>query len=332
MEHRIDRIGNGQLLCLLILSQSFLLLNERGPMENGLLLLAVYAASALILLLLLHLFRRAGELHPVQNHLRLRGALWLICILYFVVTAHLLLDEVSVIFQGRFSPILVLLFLIVVVAATTAMGFEALCRGAFVLMFFFLAALLLLGIGSADQCTLLNLNLPETSGSSVLDSIGAKLPAAGAELLLFLLIQPLSVQPNALGRGAWVLAGFGISAALLILTSLSMGEYGKLTAYPLYALSRAADLSSTAGMTPVYWFMLLCAATVRLTALLTAAAYLRGAHKNHFPWVETVLALIGILLLMYSDTQILLLQRIAGAALLVTLIFWRFWPRKEKTR
>lgn len=332
MKPQSDHIGNGQLLSLLVTSQSFLLLNERKPLENGLLLLAVYAGVALILLLALHLFRRAVWRHSVYDCPRLRGALWMIAMAYFIASTHLLLDEASVIFQGRFSPFLMMLILIAVIAGTTAMGIEALCRSAFVLMFFFLAALLLLGVGSADQCTLLNLTLPESSADTFLRSFGTRLPAVGAELLIFLLIQPLTIRPDAPGQGGWVLVSFGISAVLLVLAALCMGNYGAITAYPIYALSRAADICSTAGMTPVYWFMLLCAATVRLTALLSVAVHLRGTSRNRFPWPETALAVAVVLLLLYSDAKVLLLQQIAGIALLATLILRCFWAWKEKAK
>lgn len=143
--------GSGQIFALLVLSQCFWLLCCRPSLVNGLLSMAASAVAYGVVFLLAVFCRRCaarGET-PLSPVFAAWGAL--LAVGYFAVTAEQLLSAARVLFEGVFSPLLLLLVLLGAVWAAAAAGQEALGRAAFVSLFLFLIAVLLLTLGVLPQ-------------------------------------------------------------------------------------------------------------------------------------------------------------------------------------
>lgn len=151
-----------------------------------------------------------------------------------------------VLFEGVFSPLLLLLVLLGAVWAAAAAGQEALGRAAFVSLFLFLIAVLLLALGVLPQATTLNLRLPEEDLSRLGEEILFILPRQIEPLLLLLFAQRCS-RPRSAALLLWVPAGWLLGGLLLLLAALVLGHYGSLQPYPMMQLARSAGLS---GMVP----------------------------------------------------------------------------------
>lgn len=203
-----------------------------------------------------------------------------------------------VLFEGVFSPLLLLLVLLGAVWAAAAAGQEALGRAAFVSLFLFLIAVLLLALGVLPQATALNLRLPEEDLSRLGEEILFILPRQAEPLLLLLFAQRCS-RPRSAALLLWVPAGWLLGGLLLLLAALVLGHYGSLQPYPMMQLARSAGLS---GMVPVYCFLLITAAFFRLIGLAVAAArvgrygwlppkMLPLGRRGAFPWRGSAAAL-----------------------------------------
>ena len=174
--------GSGQIFALLVLSQCFWLLCCRPSLVNGLLSMAASAVAYGVVFLLAVFCRRCaarGET-PLSPVFAAWGAF--LAVGYFAVTAEQLLSAARVLFEGVFSPLLLLLVLLGAVWAAAAAGQEALGRAAFVSLFLFLIAVLLLTLGVLPQATALNLRLPEEElsrlGEEILSILPTMQPAA----------------------------------------------------------------------------------------------------------------------------------------------------------
>ena len=135
---------------------------------------------------------------------------------YFAVTAEQLLSAARVLFEGVFSPLLLLLVLLGAVWAAAVAGQEALGRAAFVSLFLFLIAVLLLILGVLPQATALNLRLPEEDLSRLGEEILFILPRQIEPLLLLLFAQRCS-RPRSAALLLWVPAGWLLGGLLLLL-------------------------------------------------------------------------------------------------------------------
>ena len=104
--------GSGQIFALLVLSQCFWLLCCRPSLVNGLLSMAASAVAYGVVFLLAIFCRRCaarGET-PLSPVFAAWGAL--LAVGYFAVTAEQLLSAARVLFEGVFSPLLLLLVLL----------------------------------------------------------------------------------------------------------------------------------------------------------------------------------------------------------------------------
>lgn len=114
--------GSGQIFALLVLSQCFWLLCCRPSLVNGLLSMAASAVAYGVVFLLAVFCRRCaarGET-PLSPVFAAWGAL--LAVGYFAVTAEQLLSAARVLFEGVFSPLLLLLVLLGAVWAAAAAG------------------------------------------------------------------------------------------------------------------------------------------------------------------------------------------------------------------
>ena len=208
--------GSGQIFALLVLSQCFWLLCCRPSLVNGLLSMAASAVAYGVVFLLAVFCRRCaarGET-PLSPVFAAWGAL--LAVGYFAVTAEQLLSAARVLFEGVFSPLLLLLVLLGAVWAAAAAGQEALGRAAFVSLFLFLIAVLLLTLGVLPQATALNLRLPEEDLSRLGEEILFILPRQAEPLLLLLFAQRCS-RPRSAALLLWVPAGWLLGGLLLLL-------------------------------------------------------------------------------------------------------------------
>ncbi|MFR6411923.1 MAG: hypothetical protein ACLUNX_07465 [Angelakisella sp.] len=291
--------GSGQIFALLVLSQCFWLLCCRPSLVNGLLSMAASAVAYGVVFLLAVFCRRCaarGET-PLSPVFAAWGAL--LAVGYFAVTAEQLLSAARVLFEGVFSPLLLLLVLLGAVWAAAVAGQEALGRAAFVSLFLFLIAVLLLTLGVLPQATALNLRLPEEDLSRLGEEILFILPRQAEPLLLLLFAQRCSRSRSA-ALLLWVPAGWLLGGLLLLLAALVLGHYGSLQPYPMMQLARSAGLS---GMVPVYCFLLITAAFFRLTGLAVAAARLggmAGCPPKCSLWAGVALSIGGVVLLHYT--------------------------------
>ena len=108
--------GSGQIFALLVLSQCFWLLCCRPSLVNGLLSMAASAVDFGVVCLLAIFCRRCaarGET-PLSPVFAAWGAL--LAVGYFAVTAEQLLSAARVLFEGVFSPLLLLLVLLAAAA------------------------------------------------------------------------------------------------------------------------------------------------------------------------------------------------------------------------
>ena len=104
--------GSGQIFALLVLSQCFWLLCCRPSLVNGLLSMAASAVAYGVVFLLAVFCRRCaarGET-PLSPVFAAWGAF--LAVGYFAVTAEQLLSAARVLFEGVFSPLLLLLVLL----------------------------------------------------------------------------------------------------------------------------------------------------------------------------------------------------------------------------
>ena len=245
---------------------------------------------------------------------------------YFAVTAEQLLSAARVLFEGVFSPLLLLLVLLGAVWAAAAAGQEALGRAAFISLFLFLIAVLLLTLGVLPQATALNLRLPEEDLSRLGEEILFILPRQIEPLLLLLFAQRCS-RPRSAALLLWVPAGWLLGGLLLLLAALVLGHYGSLQPYPMMQLARSAGLS---GMVPVYCFLLITAAFFRLTGLAVAAARLggmAGCRPKCSLWAGVALSLGGVALLHYTGWPDAAVYPILAVTGLLWLIFALLPPR-----
>ena len=245
---------------------------------------------------------------------------------YFAVTAEQLLSAARVLFEGVFSPLLLLLVLLGAAWAAAAAGQEALGRAAFVSLFLFLLAVLLLTFGVLPQATALNLRLPEEDLSRLGEEILFILPRQIEPLLLLLFAQRCS-RPRSAALLLWVPAGWLLGGLLLLLAALVLGHYGSLQPYPMMQLARSAGLS---GMVPVYCFLLITAAFFRLTGLAVAAARLggmAGCRPKYSLWAGVALSLGGVALLHYTGWPDAAVYPILAVTGLLWLIFALLPPR-----
>lgn len=232
--HKIS--GSGQIFALLVLSQCFWLLCCRPSLVNGLLSMAGFGGGYGVVFLLAVFCRRCaarGET-PLSPVFAAWGAL--LAVGYFAVTAEQLLSAARVLFEGVFSPLLLLLVLLGAVWAAAAAGQEALGRAAFVSLFLFLIAVLLLALGVLPQATALNLRLPEEDLSRLGEEILFILPRQAEPLLLLLFAQRCS-RPRSAALLLWVPAGWLLGGLLLLLAALVLGHYGSLQPYPMMQLA-----------------------------------------------------------------------------------------------
>ena len=310
--------GSGQIFTLLVLSQCFWLLCCRPSLVNGLLSMAASAVAYGVVFLLAVFCRRCADRGetPLSPVFAAWGAL--LAVGYFAVTAEQLLSAARVLFEGVFSPLLLLLVLLGAVWAAAAAGQEALGRAAFISLFLFLIAVLLLTLGVLPQATALNLRLPEEDLSRLGEEILFILPRQIEPLLLLLFAQRCS-RP----RSAALLLG----GLLLLLAALVLGHYGSLQPYPMMQLARSAGLS---GMVPVYCFLLITAAFFRLTGLAVAAARLggmAGCRPKCSLWAGVALSLGGVALLHYTGWPDAAVYPILAVTGLLWLIFALLPPR-----
>ena len=318
--------GSGQIFALLVLSQCFWLLCCRPSLVNGLLSMAASAVAYGVVFLLAVFCRHCaarGET-PLSPVFAAWGAL--LAVGYFAVTAEQLLSAARVLFEGVFSPLLLLLVLLGAVWAAAAAGQEALGRAAFVSLFLFLLAVLLLALGVLPQATALNLRLPEEDLSRLGEEIIFILPRQIEPLLLLLFAQRCS-RPRSAALLLWVPAGWLLGGLLLLLAALVLGHYGSLQPYPMMQLARSAGLS---GMVPVYCFLLITAAFFRLTGLAVAAARLggmAGCPPKYSLWAGVALSLGGVALLHYTGWPDAAVYPILAVTGLLWLIFALLPPR-----
>ena len=318
--------GSGQIFALLVLSQCFWLLCCRPSLVNGLLSMAASVVAYGVVFLLAVFCRRCaarGET-PLSPVFAAWGAL--LAVGYFAVTAEQLLSAARVLFEGVFSPLLLLLVLLGAVWAAAAAGQEALGRAAFVSLFLFLIAVLLLILGVLPQATALNLRLPEEDLSRLGEEILFILPRQIEPLLLLLFAQRCS-RPRSAALLLWVPAGWLLGGLLLLLAALVLGHYGSLQPYPMMQLARSAGLS---GMVPVYCFLLITAAFFRLIGLAVAAARLggmAGCRPKCSLWAGVALSLGGVALLHYTGWPDAAVYPILAVTGLLWLIFALLPPR-----
>ncbi len=317
--------GSGQIFALLVLSQCFWLLCYRPPLANGLLSMAASAvAYGAVFLLAVFCRRRAAQGETFPPVLAALGAL--LAVGYFAVTAGQLLSAARVLFEGAFSPFLLLLVLLGTVWAAAAAGQEALRRAAFIRLFMILIAVLLLALGVFPQATALNLRLPEEDLSRLGEEILFILPRQAEPLLLLLFAQRCG-RPRSAALLLWVPVGWLLGGLLLLLAALVLGHYGSLQPYPMMQLARSAGLS---GMVPVYCFLLITAAFFRLTGLAVAAARLggmAGCPPKCSLWAGVVLSLGGVVLLHYTGWLDAAVYPILAVTGLLWLIFALLPPR-----
>lgn len=317
--------GAGQVFSLLALSQSFWLLCSRPPLANGLLTAAAGAAAYGVVFFLAVLCRRAAAKKKSLS----KGSAavgMLLAAGYFSVTAGQLLTACRVLFDEAFSPFLLLAVLLAAVWAAAAAGQEALGRAAFVSLFLFLIAVLLLTLGVLPQATALNLRLPEEDLSRLGEEILSILPRQIEPLLLLLFAQRCS-RPRSAALLLWVPAGWLLGGLLLLLAALVLGHYGSLQPYPMMQLARSAGLS---GMVPVYCFLLITAAFFRLIGLAVAAARLggmAGCRPKCSLWAGVALSLGGVALLHYTGWPDAAVYPILAVTGLLWLIFALLPPR-----
>ena len=331
--------GSGQLFSLLVLSQCFWLLCCRPSLVNGLLSMAASAVASLAFTPVnFFSIQYAQKLNLGMDRCAARGetplspvfAAWgaLLTVGYFAVTAEQLLSAARVLFEGVFSPLLLLLVLLGAVWAAAAAGQEALGRAAFVSLFLFLIAVLLLTLGVLPQATALNLRLPEEDPSRLGEEILFILPRQIEPLLLLLFAQRCS-RPRSAALLLWVPAGWLLGGLLLLLAALVLGHYGSLQPYPMMQLARSAGLS---GMVPVYCFLLITAAFFRLTGLAAAAARLggmAGCRPKCSLWAGVALSLGGVALLHYTGWPDAAVYPILAVTGLLWLIFALLPPHRE---
>ena len=290
--------GSGQIFALLVLSQCFWLLCYRPPLSNGLLSIAAAAVVAggrfLLAVLCRRRFIKGLAIPPVWAGL---GAYFAIG--YFSLTAFQLLSAARVLFEDAFSPFLLLVVLLAAVWAAAAAGQEALGRAAFICLFLFLIAALLLVLGVLPQGTVLHLRLPEQDISDLGSEILRLFPWQ-MEPFLLLLLTPRCNRPRSAALLLWVPAGWLINSLFLLLAALVLGHYGSLLPYPMMLLAQSAGLS---GRIPVYCFLLITSAFFRLSALAVAAVQLggmAGGRPKPFFWLLVLLSFGGIVLLHYT--------------------------------
>lgn len=323
-----DISGSGQIFSLLLLSQCFWLLCYRPSFANGLLTLAASAVAYGAVFLLAVVFRRRAVAEKLLSpFLSLFGTL--LAVGYFAVTASSLLSAARVIFEGAFSPLLLLLVLLGTVFAAAAAGQEALGRAAFISLFLFLVGVLLLTLGVLPQGTMLNLRPPKRDISRLGSEILYLLPRQAEPLLLFAFL-PRTDRPRSAALLLWPPAGWLLNDFLLLLSALVLGHLGSLQPYPLYLLAQSAGLS---GMVPVYCFLLLTAAFFRLSGLAAAALRL-GENTRCRPkplfWAVVILCAAGIILLHYTGWAEAAVYPVLGIAALVWLLLLLLLPTKAQ--
>lgn len=319
MEKANEHINGWQLVALLTISQLYWLLGWPRRLENGLLLSAAVILTTMLMALYLAVggtgFDAARLIaNPVGG-----GFVWIFCLFTCVRVTFQFMTEFSLLFEQQFAPLMVLAVLLLAVGAVAAMGQNALLRAAFLLVPFILLSFLLLTLGAADQCSVLNLTLPEENAYA-LPKLVIGVFCDQPELILFILLRPKTKRPPRHLPSVWLLIALGCEELLMILASLTLGAYGSLGAYPYYVFTRVADLSSASRLTPVYWFLLVSSLLVRLSIFfLMAESIGKKVLPDHIKriWAQIGLLLIGILIVYYSSVKAETLTTISGIGILL---------------
>lgn len=328
-----QKIGNWQLTALLVISQLFWLLSWQRRLPNPLILAVAVILIALVMALYIGL---AGNgLERLLNKTALRLLLWLFAMLVCVQTGIRFLTEINVLLEGLFSPLVVLISLLLVLAAFSALGMEAFCRGAFVLSFFVLAAFILLAAGAADQCRLSALQPPELDRGTLGGVLAQALPIQ-AEVVLYLLLRPMVATPGKRLSRRFLTVGVMLGVALAVLCGLALGDYAGISVYPFYALSRASDLTALSQTTPFYWLMLICSAALRTGAFFILGVRLWPFAKKEKQakarWLHAAGLFAVYLVIYYSGGQHGWLDGLIGALMVGFLLLALFTGKGGKLR
>lgn len=323
------KVGNWQLIALLLFSQMFWLLSWPAPLPNPLLLMAAIIAATLLLSLVLGILSRTtSSAHTAHTFGKV--VLWLFAFFVCLQGAVRLLTEVSILLEGLFDPLLVLISLTLALLAISALGKEALCRAAFVLFFFAFAALVLLLAAGWDQCHLLNLRPPEGIGNAFGSTFFYVL-CGQAEIVLYLVLRPSVGHLRPRLYRYYLYLGVFIGGLLCALCGLVLGACASLGSYPFYVLSRAADLSALSQVTPLYWFLLLCSAALRLGAffLMGLQAWPIRSVTTHRGLYQCLILLAAIIGVYYIGEYSAWLDFIVLALILCSSILFLI-PQKRK--
>ena len=251
-----------QLSSLLYFSGLFVFVSIRGPFDNPL-SAAVFSLLGTGVLFLMLLPLRPCAAGLVSASPGLRVLFWAAATFSAAETAFRLLIVLSRLMDGMFDPLVAVLLLLGALAFLSGSGPEALGRASSILLFFAVLCHLFLLFGAADQVHFINLVPPEydsgTPGRFLLPSFSS------AALLLY---YPFLRERTAGKRKhifRWPLIGCAFSGFFLFtLTALVTGDLAGLSFYPVHTLCRTADLSGISGLTPVFWFLLVVSAAVRL--------------------------------------------------------------------
>ncbi|MFR3991993.1 MAG: hypothetical protein ACLTY5_05315 [Angelakisella sp.] len=317
--------GSGQIFALLVLSQCFWLLCCRPSLVNGLLSMAASAVAYGVVFLLAVFCRRCaarGET-PLSPVFAAWGAL--LAVGYFAVTAEQLLSAARVLFEVCFPRFSCCWCCWARCGRPLPPGRRALGRAAFVSLFLFLIAVLLLTLGVLPQATALNLRLPEEDLSAWGGDIihPASPDRTSAAVAVCPTVQPAAVcRPAAVGARRLV-AGRPFAAA----GGAGAGALRQPAALPHDAAGPVGRaFRHGAGVL----LLLITAAFFRLTGLAVAAARLggmAGCRPKCSLWAGVALSIGGVALLHYTGWPDAAVYPILAVTGLLWLIFALLPPR-----
>ncbi len=293
MEKPNDNISALQLMTLLFLSELFWLTSWPHPMKNPLTAaVGVLFVTAILFLMLLTMEKR--DITAALNRRGVRLLLWATFTLLAAETAFRLLTVLSLLMDGMFDPLIAVLLLLGALAFLSGSGIEALSRASLIITFFAVISMALLSVGAVDQGKIIHLVPPERG----IDSAWSLFPMGstiGAELVLYPILSTRVKKKKPHLYRWFLLAGAAAGVLLFLLAALVLGNLSARSTYPIYALCKTTDLTALSELSPVFWFLLVSSAGIRMGISFTLATELwplERMKRSARQWCENGLLMV----------------------------------------
>ena len=249
------------------------------------------------------LFLSGKMARPV--HLIFSGFYWAFSVLVCVYTLLHFAWFLSTSFYGYGEAVAMALVLALCGGFAVSQGLEAFARAGAVFAFVLLAGLLAVAVGLWKEYDLLNLVREPFNPLGTAQGVWQGL-SMNLELPALLLLMPYTRRKRLTSRMAagWLGAVAALSGSVILMTTLSLGEYGGYQMFPVFAAASSARILMLQHLDAVFMAIWVLLGFVRITVFLFLASsmwgeILRREVDGRMVWANTgalvLLCLWGLL-------------------------------------